>query len=48
MQALADVITNQKLDYDFEFYPVSFETDIPVLTLSEGKSLLPVNSRRQE
>ncbi|XP_046680106.1 mini-chromosome maintenance complex-binding protein-like [Homalodisca vitripennis] len=40
-RALGSVISNQRLEYDFQFYPVEFNTDIPVLILSEGKSMLP-------
>ncbi|XP_063238088.1 mini-chromosome maintenance complex-binding protein [Bacillus rossius redtenbacheri] len=39
--ALGMVVRHQKLDYDFKYYSLEFETDIPVLVLSEGKSLLP-------
>lgn len=42
IQALKCLIENQKLDYDFKFFTVEFLTDVPVLILSEGKSLLPV------
>ncbi|XP_046687305.1 mini-chromosome maintenance complex-binding protein-like [Homalodisca vitripennis] len=42
-RALGSVISNQRLEYDFQFYPVEFNTDIPVLILSEGKSMLPVS-----
>jgi len=43
MAALGAVISWQKLDYDFEFHQQPFHTDICVLVLSEGKSLLKVN-----
>jgi len=43
MAALGSVMTWQKLDYDFEFHRQPFQTDIAVLVLSEGKSLLKVN-----
>jgi len=42
MAALGSVVTWQKLDYDFEFHRQPFHTDIAVLVLSEGKSLLKV------
>jgi len=44
MAALSSVISWQKLDYDFEFHQQPFHTDIGILVLSEGKSLLKVNS----
>lgn len=40
MAALGDVVSWQKLDYDFEFHRQPFHSDIAVLVLSEGKSLL--------
>jgi len=42
MTALGSVVSWQKLDYDFEFHQQPFHTDISVLFLSEGKSLLKV------
>ncbi|XP_053606631.1 mini-chromosome maintenance complex-binding protein [Plodia interpunctella] len=39
--ALGNMIQNQKVEYDFKYYKMDFESDIPVLILSEGKSLLP-------
>ncbi|CAH0398600.1 unnamed protein product [Chilo suppressalis] len=39
--ALGSMIKNQKVEYDFKYYKMDFEADIPVLILSEGKSLLP-------
>ena len=42
MTALGNVVSWQKLDYDFEFHKQPFHTDMAVLVLSEGKSLLKV------
>ena len=42
MAALGSVVSWQKLDYDFEFHRQPFHTDIAVLVMSEGKSLLKV------
>uniref|UniRef100_A0A1E1WQ04 Mini-chromosome maintenance complex-binding protein n=1 Tax=Pectinophora gossypiella TaxID=13191 RepID=A0A1E1WQ04_PECGO len=39
--ALGHLIKNQKVEYDFKYYKMEFESDISVLVLSEGKSLLP-------
>lgn len=39
--ALGNVISWQKLEYDFNFYKAEFTTNLLVLVLSEGKSLLP-------
>ncbi|KAH9515258.1 hypothetical protein Btru_014015, partial [Bulinus truncatus] len=41
VKALADVINWQKVDYDFQWHPIPVPTNINVLTLSEGESLLP-------
>ncbi|XP_059169652.1 mini-chromosome maintenance complex-binding protein-like [Physella acuta] len=41
VKALADVINWQKVDYDFKWHPIPVPTNIHVLTLSEGESLLP-------
>lgn len=39
--ALGNVISWQKLEYDFNYYKAEFTTNLLVLILSEGKSLLP-------
>nr|XP_039263900.1 mini-chromosome maintenance complex-binding protein-like [Styela clava] len=41
VQALKNVLTFQKVDYNFQFHEASFDCDINVLILSEGKSMLP-------
>ena len=41
--ALSHVISWQKLEYDFNFYRTEFHTDLPILIISEGKSLLPAD-----
>ncbi|NP_001140196.1 uncharacterized protein LOC100286771 [Bombyx mori] len=35
------MIMTQKVEYDFKYYKMEFDSDISVLILSEGKSLLP-------
>ncbi|XP_014256526.1 mini-chromosome maintenance complex-binding protein [Cimex lectularius] len=35
------IISQQKINYDFKYYSIEFDTDIPILILSEGKSALP-------
>lgn len=40
---LSELIQTQKLSYDFQFYKIPYNTDYPVLIISEGKSLLPVS-----
>uniref|UniRef100_A0A914WKE3 Mini-chromosome maintenance complex-binding protein n=1 Tax=Plectus sambesii TaxID=2011161 RepID=A0A914WKE3_9BILA len=44
---LRSVISSQKLAYDFKYHVADFDTDINVLVLSEGKSLLQCPSLRQ-
>lgn len=41
--ALGNVISWQKLEYDFNYYKAEFTTNLLVLILSEGKSLLPAD-----
>jgi hypothetical protein len=40
---LSELIKSQQINYDFQFYKIPFQTNIPVMILSEGKSLLPVS-----
>lgn len=40
---IAHLINQQKLKCNFQYYNLEFDTDIPVLCLSEGKSMLPSN-----
>lgn len=40
---LSELIRTQQISYDFKFYKIPFHTNIPVLILSEGKSMLPVS-----
>lgn len=41
--ALGNMIMTQKVEYDFKYYKMEFDSDVGVLILSEGKSLLPVS-----
>lgn len=41
VQAISNIIKHQKLAYDFTYYPIEFDCDIPVLVMSEGVSFLP-------
>ncbi|CAO1407295.1 unnamed protein product [Diamesa tonsa] len=41
VQNITELIISQQLNYDFAFYKLPFNTNIPILILSEGKSLLP-------
>ncbi|XP_049539351.1 mini-chromosome maintenance complex-binding protein [Anopheles darlingi] len=40
---VAHLINDQQLKYDFKFYQLEFNADVPVLVLSEGRSMLPSN-----
>ena len=42
MTAIGNVISWQKVDYDFNFHQQEFTTNIVALVLSEGKSILKV------
>jgi len=41
LTALGNLITWQKLEYDFKFQSMEYDTDIPCLVMSEGRSMLP-------
>lgn len=41
LKALSNAIRYQKVPYDFKFYSIEFECDLPVIVFSEGVSLLP-------
>ncbi|XP_053686090.1 mini-chromosome maintenance complex-binding protein [Sabethes cyaneus] len=43
VQSVAHLIKTQKLKYNFQFYQLEFNTDVPVLIFSEGRSMLPTN-----
>ena len=42
-KAMSDLMKFQKIAYDFNFYTVDYETDIPILIFSEVKSFIPVS-----
>lgn len=42
VKALGNLITWQKVDYDFSYHQMEFPCNINVLITSEGRSLLPV------
>lgn len=42
VKAIANAIKDQKVPYDFNYYRLDYECDIPILIFSEGKSLLSV------
>ncbi|XP_037068663.1 mini-chromosome maintenance complex-binding protein-like [Pollicipes pollicipes] len=45
LAALGHLITWQKVEYDFGFHKLAYVADVPVLVLSEGRSLLPSDCR---
>ncbi|KAF7990707.1 hypothetical protein HCN44_000512 [Aphidius gifuensis] len=40
-EAISGLVVAQKLTYDFKFNNIEYDTDIPVLILSESKSFIP-------
>lgn len=42
-KALSDLLMFQKLTYDFKYYTMEYETDIPILIFSDVKSFVPVS-----
>ncbi|CAH1170646.1 unnamed protein product [Phaedon cochleariae] len=40
VKTIIEAIKNQKVAYDFNYYPLEFDCDIPFLIFSEGKSML--------
>lgn len=42
--ALGNLISWQKVDYDFNYHQMEFPCNINVLIMSEGRSLLPVRT----
>lgn len=43
MRELANLLSTRKLSYAFPFSSFDFETDLPFIVLSAGKSMLPVD-----
>ncbi|KAK1123233.1 hypothetical protein K0M31_008865 [Melipona bicolor] len=43
--AICDLVNFQKITYDFKFYKVEYDTDIPILILSEAKSFIPCQTQ---
>ena len=41
LTSLGNLITWQKLEYDFQFQKMEYDTDVGVLVMSEGRSMLP-------
>lgn len=41
--SIANVINDQKVKCDFQFFDVELNVNVPILVLSEGKSMLPSN-----
>jgi predicted nuclease of restriction endonuclease-like RecB superfamily len=42
LKALNEMMLWQKVDYDFEYHPVTFHVDVPTFVISAGKSLFTV------
>ena len=41
LTSLGQMIKQQSVEYDFGFHKIAFESDIPCLVFSEGRSMLP-------
>ena len=41
LTSLGQMIKTQSVDYDFGFHNLAFDSDVPCLVLSEGRSMLP-------
>ncbi|XP_013110369.2 mini-chromosome maintenance complex-binding protein [Stomoxys calcitrans] len=41
IQSIANLINNQQIKCNFQYYDIDYNVDIPVLILSEGRSMLP-------
>ncbi|KAM7357895.1 mini-chromosome maintenance complex-binding protein [Cochliomyia hominivorax] len=41
IQSIAHLINNQQIKCNFQYYDIDYNVDIPVLVLSEGRSMLP-------
>ncbi len=41
LTALGHLINWQRLEYDFQYHQIEFQTDVPCLIMSEGRSMLP-------
>ena len=41
LTSLGTLITWQKVEYDFKFHNMEYQTDVPCLVISEGRSILP-------
>lgn len=40
---IANLIRKQQLNVNFKFYAIDYNANVPVLILSEGKSMFPVS-----
>lgn len=45
LTAIGHLITWQKVEYNFNYHQIEFESDVPCLILSEGRSMLPSDSQ---
>lgn len=45
---ISNLIRTQKLKVNFKFYNIEYDANVPVLLLSEGKSMFPVSILRKK
>ncbi|CAL7944101.1 unnamed protein product [Xylocopa violacea] len=43
--SICELVNFQRVQYDFKYYKLEYETDIPVLILSEAKSFIPCQTQ---
>lgn len=43
MAALHELTLRQELNYEFNYFRIPYHANLPVLVLSEGKSMIPVS-----
>lgn len=41
VKSIAYLINSQRVKYNFQYYELEFDSDVPIMVLSEGKSMLP-------
>lgn len=46
IQNIAHLINNQQIKCNFQYFDIDYNVDIPVLILSEGRSMLPVSNNK--
>lgn len=45
LNSVVNLVKWQRVDYDFEYHSLGYDTDVVILVFSEGKSLIPIDCR---